>query len=100
MSDLKLYRSYSFRDKDPVIDRLRTILDDEQMSYKKVEDASGVSTTTIYNWMRGPTKRPQFCTIAAVAAALGYDVTLQPRRQGHRQINVTKTRGLKLVATK
>jgi len=69
---LRLYRSYSFRDKDPVIDRVRTIVQRERLGNRDVARLSGVSATTLRNWFEGETKRPQFATIAAVVGALGY----------------------------
>jgi len=73
---MKIYKSYSFRDKDPVIDRLRTIMKDEDASYADVHVASGVSLTTLYNWFDGPTQRPSHACVAAVAGALGYSFAL------------------------
>lgn len=71
-STLKLYKSYSFRDKDPVIDTMRTMIADEKVSYAEVSEQSGVSHTTLYNWFNGKTKRPQYATVMAVAGSLGY----------------------------
>jgi transcriptional regulator with XRE-family HTH domain len=70
------YKSYSFVDKDPIIDRIRTIVADEGESYKEIQLRSSVSASTLYNWFEGDTKRPQFATIMAVARSLGYDMTL------------------------
>jgi transcriptional regulator with XRE-family HTH domain len=70
---LRLYRSYNYVDKDPAIDKLRTVLQDEKVSHKNLSVLSGVSPTTISNWFDGKTKRPQHTTLAAAAAALGYD---------------------------
>jgi transcriptional regulator with XRE-family HTH domain len=69
---LHLYRSYMFRDKDPVIDRVRTLVKDEGVSYKDVHFISGVSVTTLHNWFDGETRKPQYATIAAVTTSLGY----------------------------
>jgi transcriptional regulator with XRE-family HTH domain len=69
---LHLYRSYVFKDKDPVIDRMRTIVSDEHLSYAEIGTLSSVSAGTLHNWFHGETKKPQFATIAAVAGALGY----------------------------
>jgi transcriptional regulator with XRE-family HTH domain len=69
---LRLYRSYNFRDKDPVIDRIRTIVQKEGLRYKDIERLSSVKAQTLTNWFEGETKRPQFATIAAVTYALGY----------------------------
>lgn len=76
-----IYRTYSFRDKDPIIDVMRTLVDDSSISYKDISDDCGVSTTTLYNWFQGTTKRPQFCTIAAVAGALGKSIGLVNKRR-------------------
>lgn len=65
------YKSYLFREKDPVIDAMRTAFSDSKKSYKEVTDASGVATTTMRNWFHGKTRKPQFCTVSAVATALG-----------------------------
>jgi transcriptional regulator with XRE-family HTH domain len=70
------YLSYNFRDKDPVVDQLRTLLQDENASYKEVHELSGVSVSTLYNWFEGPTRRPQYATVMAVARSLGYDYKL------------------------
>jgi transcriptional regulator with XRE-family HTH domain len=69
---LSLYRSYNFVDKDPVIDRIRTIVQDEGLNYKEIGTISGVSASTLTNWFEGETKRPQYATIAAVTYSLGY----------------------------
>jgi len=69
---LSLYKSYSFRDKDPVIDEVRTLLQDSGQSYKDVHTASGVSVGTLHNWFEGTTKKPQYATVMAVVHALGY----------------------------
>src|SRR6266404_3286962 len=71
-SSLRLYRSYNFVDKDPVIDRIRTIVQDEGLSYKDIGIISSVSPGTLTNWFDGPTRRPQYATIAAVTSSLGY----------------------------
>jgi transcriptional regulator with XRE-family HTH domain len=63
-------------DKDPAIDKLRTVVKSEKISFKNLHILSGVSQTTISNWFDGKTKRPQHTTLAAAAAALGYDWTL------------------------
>jgi transcriptional regulator with XRE-family HTH domain len=65
MKGLKLYKSYSFRDKDPIIDAMRTAIADTGDSLAKVSERSGVSAGTMGNWFNGRTRRPQFATVAA-----------------------------------
>lgn len=78
---MQLYKSYVFKDKDPVIDKLRTMVQDEGMKNSEVALASGISPSTLTNWFEGETRRPQFCTIMAVATALGYEA--QFVKNGH-----------------
>lgn len=73
---LKLYKSYSFKDKDPIIDKLRTVIQDEGATYAGIHEDSGVSVGTLYNWFNGTTLRPQFASVMAVTRSLGYDLEL------------------------
>jgi DNA-binding phage protein len=76
---LKPYRTYVFRNKDPIIDKTRTLIADDTMnrSYREISDESGVSHTTLYNWFHGKTRRPQFATVNAVAMALGHELAFK-----------------------
>jgi hypothetical protein len=75
---MKLYKSYMFRDKDPAIDELRTVVQREigaKISYKalkRIEVEGGPVVTTTSNWFFGKTKRPQNATLEAAGRALGY----------------------------
>jgi|SRR4051812_29081826 hypothetical protein len=74
MADFRVYRTYSYIDKNPVIDRVRTILQDEGVFTRLgiVHELSGVSASTLYNWFHGDTRNPQHHTTAAVITSLGY----------------------------
>lgn len=79
------YKSYLFTDKDPIIDFLRMHKADKDISDKVLSDKSDVGVTTISNWFKGKTRRPQFATVAAVANALGVTslpTTAAGRRNG------------------
>jgi transcriptional regulator with XRE-family HTH domain len=60
-----------FKEKDPIIDAMRTAFEDAGGSYTKIKERSGVSSSTIYNWFNGKTRRPQFATVAEFAIACG-----------------------------
>jgi len=90
---MKFYKSYNFRDKDPVIDRVRTILQDQGVTYQYVENKSGVTDTTLRNWFQGKTRRPQHATVAAVLGCLGYD--LLPVKRADTATNVVPIRPAK-----
>jgi hypothetical protein len=68
---LGVYKSYVFRDKDPVIDTMRTWVQDSKKSYTDIHANSGVAVATMRGWFHGKTRRPNFCTVAATARALG-----------------------------
>jgi|SRR5262245_1003808 len=69
---LKLLKSYSFKEKDPVIDKMRGPIKQSELSYAEISAKSGVSASTIYNWFEGKTRRPQYATVVAVMRVLGY----------------------------
>jgi hypothetical protein len=72
------YKSYSFVDKDPIIDEIRTIYQDTGSTYKQIHEDSGVATATLTNWFSGDTKRPQAATINAVLRCMGYRLGIVP----------------------
>jgi transcriptional regulator with XRE-family HTH domain len=91
----KPYKSYNFINKDPVVDRLRTIIADEGMNYKEIHEASGVSTATMWAWFKGPTRRPTHAAVAAVAATMGYSFELTQRKSANNIVPLRKVRKAK-----
>jgi transcriptional regulator with XRE-family HTH domain len=80
-----LTRSYNFIDKDPEIDRFRTIWQQEQMGYLKESDLAvlaGLSPSTVKNMFGGETRRPQHSTVAKMAGAMNYEYGLQRMKPG------------------
>ena len=79
---MKVYKSYNFIDKDPVIDELRTVFRRYGIKYQYVEDRSGVTTQTLRNWFEGKTKRPLNSTVEAVLRAIGgkREIVMPPQR--------------------
>jgi len=74
---MKLYQSYLFKDKDPCIDELRTIITKEQGSLQRKDLAlvsrnGGPTTSCLSAWFFGKTKRPQNATLEAAGRALGF----------------------------
>ena len=72
MARVHVYRTYRFIDKDPIIDAVRTVVEDTHLSHHKVHEVSGVAQATLDNWFEGSTRRPQNTTVTAVTSALGY----------------------------
>jgi hypothetical protein len=72
---MKVLRTYRFIDKDPVVDELRTIVQDEGMDhrYNDLAELAGLAHSTIHNLFWGGTKRPQNATVMAIVTSLGYE---------------------------
>lgn len=74
---MRMYRSYMFRSKDPVIDQLRTAIQDKigtgfgYGDLKRIENDGGPTTTCMASWFWGKTKRPQNSSIEAAGRSLG-----------------------------
>jgi DNA invertase Pin-like site-specific DNA recombinase len=66
-----VYKTYSFRDKDPVIDQLRTMTKDSGRKTSEIAHAAGLSPTTPTNWFKKGVRRPQSASVEAYGRALG-----------------------------
>jgi transcriptional regulator with XRE-family HTH domain len=73
---LWLTRSYNFIDKDPEIDKFRTLWQKERIKEIDLADLAGLSPSTIHNMFGGQTRRPQHATFAKMAGAMGYKYDL------------------------
>jgi hypothetical protein len=74
---LKLYRSYVFRNKDPAIDELRTVIQDHygKCTHKEwvvIEADGGPTVSTMTNWFKGDTRKPQNASLEAAGRSFGY----------------------------
>ena len=72
------YKSYNFIGKDPIIDEIRTVVQQHGASYKDIHEQSGVATATLSAWFTGPTKKPQSATINAVLRSMGWKLAPVP----------------------
>ena len=72
---IRTYRTYNFIDKNPVIDKVRTLVEDEGLmtDLPAMHEISGVTTATLRNWFFGDTRNPQHGTVAAIVTSLGYE---------------------------
>jgi hypothetical protein len=71
---------YPFKDKDPIIDVLRTLIETrsqmEGVSFRKVltmideESNSEIKHATLYGWFNGPTMYPRYATVARLYLAM------------------------------
>ena len=74
---ITIYRTYQYVTKNPVVDKIRTILQDEGMYSKKqrkvLHEISGVAVQTYDGWFDGDVRDPRHQTIMATLSALGYE---------------------------
>lgn len=74
----KLYKSYLFRTKDPVIDELRTLIEDatkakiKHAALSKIERDGGPSASAMRGWFFGKVRRPQTSAVEAAGRAVGF----------------------------
>jgi hypothetical protein len=67
---LKVYRAYFFRSADPAIAEIKKVVGNQSLAF--IEEEGGPATSTMSNWFKGKTMRPQNCTMEAAGRALGY----------------------------
>ena len=75
-------KAYLFRDKDPVIDELRTMMQDHfdgtgrdaslKNGMREIADTGGPTTSPMHAWFFGKTRRPQSATVEAAGRAMGF----------------------------
>ena len=84
----RIYSSYMFKDKDPVIDQLRTLIEKhyghrvEGKDLSNIAESGGPTSGTMRAWFFGATRRPQSPTIEAAGRAIGFHRVWQPLRKG------------------
>lgn len=77
---LRVYKSYLFTNKDPVIDEVRTMVKDtfgevNRRSLKAIEESGGPSAGAMSGWFFRNIKKPQSATVEAAGRAMGYKRT-------------------------
>lgn len=81
---MSFYRSYPFKEYDPAMEQVTGLIEDSDKPLKDINEGSDVSLTTMYNWRKKKTKKPQFATLNAVARSLGKEFRLMPIRKNNR----------------
>lgn len=70
---------YRFVDRDPILDKVNSAMDESKLTDKAIADKSGVSVSTIRAWRYGDVKRPQHLTLKFVLDACGYELEVRKR---------------------
>jgi len=75
---MKTYSAYRFREKDPAIDEVRTLVEEHfgrrvnGKDLTEVKESGGPAAGTMAAWFFGKTRRPQSATLEAAGRAIGY----------------------------
>lgn len=76
---IRVYRSYNFTDKNPIVDRLRTRMQDIGLDCRELAAATGLSLSCVRGIFEGGTRDPLHSTVARMAIAMNRpDMLLVP----------------------
>jgi hypothetical protein len=80
---LHVYKTYKFSAsaQDPSIEKFKTLYTKQGSTRSGISNKSGISKTTIGNWLVGKTKRPQFATMQAAVRSLNHSFELQKMKK-------------------
>jgi DNA-binding phage protein len=82
-----MYKNYRFKGKDPIVSELQTLVDaaareagtSEWGMLVRLAHDVGISPSTLWSWLHGPTRTPSHASVKAVVRALGYELTLSAK---------------------
>lgn len=89
---LWLTRSYNMIDKDPEVDRFRTIYQKEHIKESDLAVLAGLAASTVKHMFGGKTRKPQHATFAKMAHAMGYEYGLQREAPPDYETEIPKAR--------
>ena len=77
---IKPYKLYRFSGQDPMTSKVLDELEDAGMKLAAASRESGVAASTLGNWRKKKTKRPQFATFQATLMAVGKELIITNRK--------------------
>ena len=89
---LWLSRSYNNVEKDPEIDRFRTLWQKEHIKEDDLAALAGVATSTVKHMFGGKTRKALHSTFAKLAGAMDYEYTLQRAKPPNYDKEIPKAR--------
>jgi hypothetical protein len=73
------YKLYKFSGQDPMTSKVLRELDDADFKPAAISRESGVASSTLGNWRKKKTKRPQFATLNAALMVVGKELIISSR---------------------
>lgn len=89
---LWLTRSYNFIDKDPEIDKFRTLFQRQRISEADLAVLAGCHVSTVKNMFGGKTRRPLHITYGKLAGAMGATYELVQDNKPNYEREIPKAR--------
>ena len=77
---LKPYKLYKFSGQDPMTGKVLDELEEAGLNLSAAGRESGVAASTLGNWRKKKTKRPQFATLNATLMAVGKELVISNRK--------------------
>lgn len=77
---LKPYKTYHFTGQDPIVRKVQDEVTTSGNALAAVSRDSGVASSTMGNWFKRKTKRPQFATVNAVLMALDKELVIAAKK--------------------
>lgn len=68
-------------DIDPLLVQIQSALGGDKRSKFKLADASGLSTSTFYNWEKNKVKHPKGMSLQMAGAMLGLELKFVPKKR-------------------
>lgn len=82
--DYKKAVGYNLVDKDPMVDMVVAAIKESGLSHSTIARSSGVTTTTLNNWVSGRTMKPQRLTMEFVLRTCGYEMRVVKTSSGRK----------------
>ncbi len=70
MRTITQYTHYNFKDRDPIFDKIFSIIDGHGLTLKQVAAASGMNIKTLSRWKSGKSKQAYYSSIVRVVIGL------------------------------
>lgn len=66
--------------RDPLLDKTLDLIENEGVTKAYISQKSGLAVTTLSNWMKGKTRRPQSVSLQFALSSIGYELTVRRKK--------------------
>jgi transcriptional regulator with XRE-family HTH domain len=65
--------------RDPLLEKTLTLIENEEVTVSFIANKSGLSGSTLRNWMKGKTRRPQSVSLQFALNTIGYELGIKKK---------------------